>query len=138
MDDPGRFEWTLKAPEADLFDRAGRKIGTHYAGPTWESGDGSKVVGEVKGRDNGPDPSAIPWLLLAAKSNSGSGVLVQLSQYQAPHVPIVAATAVVALASVGSPRRRLPTQPGASSGFRLPSFRYCAHLPAGQTYKIAP
>jgi len=74
-DDPARLEWVFRAPEADLFDTANRKIGKHYAGPTWESNDGSKVVGEVKARDDGPDASAIPWLLLSATSNSGSGVL---------------------------------------------------------------
>src|SRR5512145_297981 len=31
-----RYEWIFKAPEADLFDKAGNKIGKHYAGPTWE------------------------------------------------------------------------------------------------------
>ena len=72
--DPARFEWTFKAPEADLFDAAGKKVGSHYAGPTWESTDGSKVVGEVKAKDDGPDPAAIPWLLLSAKSTSGAGV----------------------------------------------------------------
>jgi Protein of unknown function (DUF3455) len=73
-DDATRFEWVLKAPEADLFDAAGKKIGKHYAGPTWESNDGSNVVGEVKAKDPGPDSNAIPWLLLRAKSTSGPGV----------------------------------------------------------------
>jgi Protein of unknown function (DUF3455) len=72
--DPAKFEWVFKAPEADLFDASGRKIGRHYAGPTWESNDGSKVVGEVRGRDDGPAATAIPWLLLSAKSTSGNGV----------------------------------------------------------------
>ena len=80
--DPARFEWIFKAPEADLFDDAGRKIGKHYAGPTWESNDGSKVLGEVKARDEGPDAGAIPWLLLTAKSTSGSGVLGQTQSIQ--------------------------------------------------------
>ena len=74
-DDPARFEWVFRAPEADLFDAAGKKIGKHYAGPTWASNDGSKVVGEVKARDDGPDVNAIPWLLLSAKSTSGVGAL---------------------------------------------------------------
>src|SRR5579862_1179730 len=47
------FEWAFTAPEAQLMDDAGRIIGKHYAGPTWESTDGSKVVGEVKARDAG-------------------------------------------------------------------------------------
>jgi len=80
--DPARFEWIFKAPQADLFDRVGRKIGKHYAGPTWESNDESKVLGEVKARDDGPDPDAIPWLLLKAKSTSGSGVFGQTQSVQ--------------------------------------------------------
>lgn len=81
-EEPTRFEWIFKAPEADLFDRAGSKIGKHYSGPTWESTDGSKVVGEVKARDNGPDPNAIPWLLLSAKSTSGTGVFSRVKSIQ--------------------------------------------------------
>jgi hypothetical protein len=81
-DEPARFEWIFKAPEADLFDSAGNKIGKHYAGPTWESNDGSKVVGEVKARDTGPDSSAIPWLLLSAKSTAGAGVFGETKSIQ--------------------------------------------------------
>jgi hypothetical protein len=42
---------------------------THYAGPTWEARDGSKVVGS---RVDGVtvDPTAIPWLLLSAASTA--------------------------------------------------------------------
>ena len=66
-------KWEFRAPEADLFDRKGNKIGTHYAGPTWESNDGSKVVAGVAARSDAPDAKAIPWLLLTAKSNAGYG-----------------------------------------------------------------
>src|SRR5262245_50907969 len=45
---PGAFEWSFRAPEAALTDRGGRELGKHYAGPTWESPDGSRVLGEVK------------------------------------------------------------------------------------------
>jgi hypothetical protein len=71
--DPSKLEWTFRAPEAQLFDKSGRTVGRHYGGPTWEANDGSKVVAEVKGRDDGPDKTAIPWLLLVTKSASGSG-----------------------------------------------------------------
>jgi len=81
-DQPARFEWVFQAPEAELSDRTGRKIGKHYAGPTWESTDGSAVVGEMKARDAGTDPNAIPWLLLTAKSNSGTGVFSQVKSIQ--------------------------------------------------------
>src|ERR1700731_3244825 len=35
-DNPARFEWVFVAPEAELFDSTGKKIGTHYAAPTGE------------------------------------------------------------------------------------------------------
>jgi hypothetical protein len=81
-DQPSTFEWVFRAPEAALVDRMGRSIGKHYAGPTWETVDGSTVVGEVKSRDPGPDSLAIPWLLLTAKSTSGTGVFSQTKSIQ--------------------------------------------------------
>ena len=51
----------------------GVKIGKHYGGPTWELVDGSRVVGEVVQR--AAVQGTIPWLLLRAKSNEGSGKL---------------------------------------------------------------
>ena len=80
--EPPRFEWVFKAPQAELLDLSGKKIGKHYAGPTWESNDGSKVVGEAKARDDGPAATAIPWLLLAAKSTSGNGVFSRTQSIQ--------------------------------------------------------
>ncbi len=75
--------WVFKAPEATLADQRSNPLGKHYAGPTWEAPDGSKVVGEVKARAPSPTPeSAIPWLLLAAKSNSGSGVFANVRSIQ--------------------------------------------------------
>ncbi|HEY6355331.1 MAG TPA: DUF3455 domain-containing protein, partial [Burkholderiaceae bacterium] len=69
------YEWAFKAPEAALSDRTGHPLGKHYGGPTWEANDGSAVVGEIKARDAGPTPTAIPWLLLGAKTSSGAGTL---------------------------------------------------------------
>lgn len=83
--DPERFEWKFKAPEAVLRDSAGQTFGRHYAGPTWEADDGSKVVGEVKARDDGPDPNAIPWLLLSARATSGQGALSRTQSIQRLH-----------------------------------------------------
>jgi hypothetical protein len=74
-EEPAHFAWVLKAPDAQLSDRAGKPIIRHFAGPTWQATDGSAVVGEVVARDNGPDADAIAWLLLRAKSTSGSGLL---------------------------------------------------------------
>jgi uncharacterized protein DUF3455 len=76
--DTGRG-WVFKAPEAALFDSDGRQIGTHFAGPTWKLADGSAVVGEVAGRADAPEASAIPWLLLRAKSHSGAGAFATVA-----------------------------------------------------------
>jgi hypothetical protein len=32
---PVMYQWVLVAPRADLFDHSNKKVGTHYAGPTW-------------------------------------------------------------------------------------------------------
>jgi hypothetical protein len=74
--------WKFQGPEAQLLDAAGHVVGKHYAGPTWESSDGSKVVAEVTAHDDGPDASAIPWLLLHAKANSGQGVFANVQSVQ--------------------------------------------------------
>jgi hypothetical protein len=71
------YAWVFKAPEATLFDKAGRQIGTHFAGPSWKASDGSLVVGEVAGRADAPDGVSIPWLLLRAKSHDGSGAFAK-------------------------------------------------------------
>jgi len=81
-DDATHFEWVFRAPEATLLDAKGNRVGVHYAGPTWEANDGSKVLGEVKARDDGPDATAIPWLLLAAKSATGKGPLARTTSVQ--------------------------------------------------------
>jgi hypothetical protein len=81
-DDPQQFEWTLKAPEADLFDAAGKKVIKHYGGPTWEAQDGSKIAGTVKAKVDAPDASAIPWLLLTVKSHEGKGSLNDVAYIQ--------------------------------------------------------
>lgn len=81
-DKAGQYEWAFIAPEADLFDRAGAKIGRHYAGPHWEATDGSRVVGSVSERAAAPSADAIPWLLLAAKSAGPDGAFGKVSSIQ--------------------------------------------------------
>jgi len=75
-------KWVFVAPQADLFDRYGRKIGTHYAGPAWEAADGSKVIGAVKARADAPQAGAIPWLLLSTRSVAGEGAFSKVSSIQ--------------------------------------------------------
>jgi hypothetical protein len=75
--------WVFVEPSASLY--AGRHnqrlVATHYAGPTWESRSGSKVVGSVS-RKCTPTPNAIPWLLLNAASTEGHGIFRGVTQIQ--------------------------------------------------------
>ena len=75
--------WVFKAPEAVLFASPEDEgvVGTHYAGPTWESNSGSKVVGSRIAVVT-VDPTAIPWLLLVAKSSQGPGVFNHVTYIQ--------------------------------------------------------
>jgi hypothetical protein len=77
----GAYAWAFQAPEAKLVDSRGQPAGTHYAGPTWEGVDGSKVVG-AKVESATPDPAAIPWLLLRAAANAGSGRMADVTFVQ--------------------------------------------------------
>ncbi len=67
-------QWVFKAPEAQLLDANGKIFAKHYAGPSWEATDGSKIVGKVMAKMPAPTDGAIPWLLLSTQS-SGNGVL---------------------------------------------------------------
>lgn len=78
----GAYEWAFVAPEADLFDERGNRIGKHYAGPHWEAADGSKIMGVVKERADARSPDAIPWLLLAAKSVGPAGSFSRVTSIQ--------------------------------------------------------
>ena len=63
------YAWTLLAPQANLFNDDGRLVGTHFIGPTWQSNDGSSVVGtKVEGAT--VDASAVPWLLIKGVSHA--------------------------------------------------------------------
>jgi hypothetical protein len=82
-DDPDQLEWVLKAPDAYLFDERGRRIGRHFAGPTWEAlEDGSKVIGTQIEKTSAPKDGDIPWLLLKRKSCSDKGRLSRVTYIQ--------------------------------------------------------
>lgn len=81
----GAFAWRLKAPDASLQDASGREIGRHFAGPSWRAQDGSIVVGEVLVSSPAPQPDAIPWLLLRAKSHAGEGLFASIDYIARTH-----------------------------------------------------
>lgn len=74
--------WTLVAPEAELFDSEGKRVGRHFAGPHWEADDGSRILGSVKARADAPQRDAIAWLLLSATSVGPPGRFSRVTQVQ--------------------------------------------------------
>ena len=70
----GKLAWAFREPIATLL-LDGKTVGRHYAGPNWEHGDGSAVVGKAVGNAPGATPKDIPWLKLEVTSQRGSGIL---------------------------------------------------------------
>ena len=75
--------WAFVEPVATLFADANYhgKVGIHYAGPTWESNSGGKVVA-ARLAGCSPDPTAIPWLLLRAVSTDDPGIFGSVTYVQ--------------------------------------------------------
>lgn len=75
--------WDFVAPLANLYadENYRGKVGTHYAGPTWESNSGSKIVAA---RLDGCtlDTNAIPWLLLQKVTTDGPGIFSKITYVQ--------------------------------------------------------
>jgi hypothetical protein len=74
--------WAFVAPDADLFDADGRRIGHHGAGPTWQHEDGSGFAGAVRASVPSPDPTAIAWLLLSATPQAAPGAFSRVAAVQ--------------------------------------------------------
>lgn len=73
--------WRGPVPEATLFDGNG-VVAIHFAGPTWESNSGSKVVGAVVQPTVTVDTNAIPWVRLKAVSTEGPGIFADTTYIQ--------------------------------------------------------
>ena len=85
--DPTKLVWTLKGPEAVLFDADGNVVGSHYAyaGPTrpaWESDSGSLVVAARNVPPVIVHEDAIPWLVLDAVHTEGPGIFERVVAIQ--------------------------------------------------------
>jgi hypothetical protein len=80
--DAEQFAWTLKAPDAQLFDKDGKLFGKHFAGPSWEANDGSRVTGKAVANSPSPDADSIPWLLVTVVTHDGSGLLSRVTSIQ--------------------------------------------------------
>ena len=80
--DGTQFAWALKAPDAQLFDNDGKLFGKHFAGPSWEANDGSRVTGKAVANAPSPDADSIPWLLVNIINHEGNGVLSRATTIQ--------------------------------------------------------
>ena len=80
-DAAGGYDWVFVAPEAALRDKDAI-VGRHYAGPTWEYGDGSKVAGKVLANVAAPTAGNIPWLLLQGTASPAPGRLAGTTYVQ--------------------------------------------------------
>lgn len=80
--DAAQAAWALKAPDAQLFDKDGKLFGKHFAGPSWEAIDGSRVTGKAVANVPSPDADSIPWLLVNIVGHEGSGVLSRATSIQ--------------------------------------------------------
>lgn len=84
-DAAGQPAWTLKAPEALLYDQQGKVLGNHFGGPTWKHNDGSEICGKMAAKVDSPDAGAIPWLLVNVTDHSGTGVFSRVTTIQRIH-----------------------------------------------------
>ena len=62
----------------------GDLVSIHFGGPTWQALDGSSVVGDGPNAKHftAPDPDAVDWLLLPAKSTAGNGLFGRVTFIQ--------------------------------------------------------
>ena len=98
--------WVFLAPEAILYDADGNGVGIHYAGPTWESNSGSKVIGARIGIAPSPNTNSIPMLLLEAKTPEGPGIFARTTYIQ--RVNTVGGVAAAAAGSTIGEEARVP------------------------------
>lgn len=73
--------WGAAVPEATLFHAEG-VVAIHFAGPTWESNSGSRVVGALPPVSVTVDTNAIPWLRLKAATAEGPGIFADTTYIQ--------------------------------------------------------
>jgi hypothetical protein len=84
--DGGALKWVLEAPLARLAGKRGKLVIHHYAGPSWEADDGSKLVRDKDTKViSAPAPDAeadIPWLLVKVNADPAPGVLSKIGFVQ--------------------------------------------------------
>jgi FtsP/CotA-like multicopper oxidase with cupredoxin domain len=73
------FAWVLTGPDARLYNGDNQLVGHHYAGPTWEYQDGSKVTATVMRHVPSENPKSVDQLLLKVEPHAGSGLFASVA-----------------------------------------------------------
>jgi hypothetical protein len=73
--------WQFREPIAALV-QEGKTVGRHYAGPNWESMDGSAVRGIVAVAAPGATLDDIPWLSFDVTEHHGKGTFSNVTTVQ--------------------------------------------------------
>jgi hypothetical protein len=99
--------WDFVEPVANLYADANYrgKVGSHFAGPTWESDSGSQVRG-AKEQEYPGESGNIPWLLLGKVSSKGPGIFKSVSFIQ--RVNTVGGVKPADMGSYAGEPRRVP------------------------------
>ena len=77
----GKLSWSFREPIAALIQN-GKTVGRHYAGPTWEDIDGSKIVAKASGNAPGATANDVAWLKLDVTKHEGHGLLSGVTNVQ--------------------------------------------------------
>jgi hypothetical protein len=113
-DNAKESEWT-HVPEAQLYDFEGNNVGHHYAGPVWDSKDGSSVLCDIVAVAPAKNANDAPWLLLVVKSHEGHGVYSDV-------------TSIRRMDTVGGGEPSSPGKPGVKVPVPYTATYYCYGL----------
>lgn len=108
--DATAFEWAFVGPMAKLVDaRTQKEVGKYYAGPTWESMDGSKVTGkQVAVAPAGA--GSIPMQLVKAEPAMGAGAMSGITFIQRVNTKGGVAPSDACTSAMAGSKRTVPYQ----------------------------
>ena len=105
----GQQEWAFVGPVATLVAGTDRKaVGKYYAGPTWESMDGSKITGKQVAVAPSPGTGNIPLQLVKTDPAMGAGAMQGVTYIQRVNTKGGVAPAMACDATSKGQRRQVP------------------------------
>lgn len=107
--DANAYEWVFVGPVAKLMDASNKEVGKYYAGPTWESMDGSKVTGKQVAVAPA-QPGSIPLQLVKAEPAMGKGAMTGVTYIQRVNTKGGVAPADPCTASSAGMKKQVPYQ----------------------------